>query len=566
MPRPSANHPVAPLPPLLVVLALLLSATCPADEDASADADYVPPQRSDRENRELLESLQAEGAVIRSITFKRQKVFDLSNPKEDKWLYRLANQLHIVTKERVLKSQLLFEEGDPLDVRLLEESERLLRLNSYLREADLRPVAHEDGTVDLELETIDVWTLTPEISLARGGGENRFGIGVLEQNLFGQGIQLGAIYKSTVDRDRLSFQYEDNNFLLDRYRLAADYSNNSDGFYRRFEFARPFYALDTRRAGQLFYSEGQQIDQLYDRGEVVAEYDKQFAFNRLSAGFSRGLRNGWVSRYTAGVAYSKNEFMPTADTTLPVSLLPEDREFIYPFLGYELLQDYFETTTNFDQIHRTEDRFLGTWLSFGIGYASESIGSSVNAWLYRAGYAKAFLTTSKTSLTLRTDVDGRWQDGEARNASLSGELRFHRRLTENQLFYASLSGVAGYNLDFDNPLYLGGQTGLRGYPLRYQNGESKALLTLEHRLYTEWFPFQLMHVGGALFFDAGRVWGDSPVGARNLGILKDVGFGLRLGNTRSGNGKVLHIDIAFPLDGEDDIDSVQILVDAKASF
>jgi hypothetical protein len=48
--------------------------------------------------------------------------------------------------------------------------------------------------------------------------------------------------------------------------------------------------------------------------------------------------------------------------------------------------------------------------------------------------------------------------------------------------------------------------------------------------------------------------------------LKDVGFGLRLGNTRSGNGRVIHIDIAFPLDGEDDIDSVQILIDAKGSF
>jgi hypothetical protein len=102
--------------------------------------------------------------------------------------------------------------------------------------------------------------------------------------------------------------------------------------------------------------------------------------------------------------------------------------------------------------------------------------------------------------------------------------------------------------------------------MRYQNGESKSLITLEHRLYTDWYPFRLVHIGGAIFFDAGRVWGDSPVGAENLGLLRDIGFGLRLGNSRSGNGKIIHIDIAFPLDGEDDIDSVQILIDAKASF
>lgn len=548
-----------------LLLITLLAGSPVLCEELSQTGEYVPTQQEE-EDAFNLDELEAEGAVIGNITFRRQNVFDLSIPKENKSIYRLANRLHIVTKERVIRSQLLFEEGDKLSVRLAEETERLLRLNTYLREADVKPVKYEDGVVDLEVDTIDVWTLTPELSLGRGGGENRLGIGILEQNLFGQGIRLGARYKSTVDRDRLAVEYTDNNFLLQRYRLAGAYSDNSDGFGRRFEFAKPFYALDARRAGGLLYSEGEQIDQLYDRGNVVSEYNNRFAFHQTSLGFSRGLVDDWVSRYRAGIAYSNNEFGPTDDLTLPITLIPEDREFLYPFIGYELIQNDFETTTNFDQIHRTEDRFLGTWLNFRLGYASEDAGSSDDAWIYSAGYAKALVTTKLTSLTVRTDLTGRWQDGEARNAMLSGIARFHRRLTENQLFYISLSGGIGENLDIDNPLYLGGETGLRGYPLRYQNGDSKALLTLEHRLYTSWYPFRLVHVGGAVFFDAGRVWGDSPVGAENLGVLKDVGFGLRLGNTRSGNGKVLHIDIAFPLDGEDDIDDVQILIDAKASF
>jgi hypothetical protein len=29
---------------------------------------------------------------------------------------------------------------------------------------------------------------------------------------------------------------------------------------------------------------------------------------------------------------------------------------------------------------------------------------------------------------------------------------------------------------------------------------------------------------------------------------------------------VLHVDLAFPLDGDDDIDSVQLLVQTKGSF
>jgi hypothetical protein len=55
-------------------------------------------------------------------------------------------------------------------------------------------------------------------------------------------------------------------------------------------------------------------------------------------------------------------------------------------------------------------------------------------------------------------------------------------------------------------------------------------------------------------------------GAESLGLLKDVGVGLRFGSSRSSFGNVLHLDVAFPLDGDDDIDSVQLLVTTKGSF
>ena len=41
---------------------------------------------------------------------------------------------------------------------------------------------------------------------------------------------------------------------------------------------------------------------------------------------------------------------------------------------------------------------------------------------------------------------------------------------------------------------------------------------------------------------------------------------LRLGSTRSGLANVLHLDIAFPLDGDSSIDNVQFLVETKRSF
>jgi hypothetical protein len=51
----------------------------------------------------------------------------------------------------------------------------------------------------------------------------------------------------------------------------------------------------------------------------------------------------------------------------------------------------------------------------------------------------------------------------------------------------------------------------------------------------------------------------------NLGWLRDVGVGLRLGNNRSSLGNVIYFDVAAPLDGEN-IKRLQFLVGASATF
>ena len=68
------------------------------------------------------------------------------------------------------------------------------------------------------------------------------------------------------------------------------------------------------------------------------------------------------------------------------------------------------------------------------------------------------------------------------------------------------------------------------------------------------------------FTDAGRTWGRDVAGQVPLGLLSDVGVGLRIGNARSGLGNVLHIDLAFPLSRHLGIDSVQLLVETRHSF
>jgi len=48
------------------------------------------------------EELEAQHARIGRILISRKNIFDPSDPKENYWPYRLANKLHIVTREEVV--------------------------------------------------------------------------------------------------------------------------------------------------------------------------------------------------------------------------------------------------------------------------------------------------------------------------------------------------------------------------------------------------------------------------------------------------------------------------------
>ena len=137
--------------------------------------------------------------------------------------------------------------------------------------------------------------------------------------------------------------------------------------------------------------------------------------------------------------------------------------------------------------------------------------------------------------------------------------------------YTSLAVDHGVNLDVDKQLTLGGDNGLRGYPIRYRTGQGRWLFNVEERVFTDWYPFRLFTVGAAAFFDVGGVTGSSLVSAPAPAepprkVLRDVGFGLRLGNMRSALGNVVHIDIAHPLDGDPSISRIQVIIQAKQTF
>jgi hemolysin activation/secretion protein len=201
-----------------------------------------------------------------------------------------------------------------------------------------------------------------------------------------------------------------------------------------------------------------------------------------------------------------------------------------------------------------------------LGWAGEDFGSDRDALLYSASASRGLGAIDRQALLLSARASGRIESGDTRNAVVALNARYFRQQSDKRVFFATLDAARGHALDPENTLELGGDTGLRGYPLRYQAGDARLLLTAEQRYYWDWYPWRLFRVGGAIFADIGRTWGPNPVGAPNLGWLRDAGVGLRFASTRSGGDKVIHLDVAFPFDGDASIDDVQIQIESKRGF
>ena len=509
--------------------------------------------------------LETAGAIIGEIRIDTRDVFDLDDPRENNILFRLANKLHIQTRPSVVRRTLLFNSGDRLSVQLIEESERLLRDNHYLYDVSIRPVAYHDGIVDIEVKTRDTWTLTPGVHFSRQGGSNTSGLTLNENNLLGTGISIGLARTSDVDRSGNEFSIAQNNAFGSRVNYEFRQGNFSDGKRESFALARPFYALDSRWSAGVSAAKSDRIDSLYSGGTIIGQYRHASDSGSIYGGYSRGLVDGWTHRFYAGIQYQDDSYR--TDPTLPTpSQVPQDLTQSGPFITYEVIEDDFRKVRNRDRIERAEYFAMGFNSKVQLGRAMTELGSTRDLWFYTANVSDGVAFTQDRNLLTSAYTNGRYGSNGGEHQFFGAAAKYYSQQSRHTLFFASISADTVINGNAADQLLLGGDNGLRGYPLRYQAGTRRALLSLEQRAYTEWFPFRLFRVGGAVFYDVGRAWNGLNQNTANPGWLSDVGIGLRIPYDRSSSGRVLHVDLAFPLNREPGIKSRQFLFKTKVSF
>ena len=298
---------------------------------------------------------------------------------------------------------------------------------------------------------------------------------------------------------------------------------------------------------------------------MVGEFRHRVQRAEVFGGWSNGLVNGWVRRTTLGLSLRDDTYRPEAGLTAPATLSADQRH-VGPYIRHEWIEDRVERELNRNLIGRPEYFSLGLAATAQLGWAATGLGSTEQAVLVDTSISRGFRPGADQTLMASARASATIVDGRLQRQRLGAQAQLYVPQGPRWLFYGAASMDLLTNPRSDEMLLLGGDNGLRGYPLRYQSGSRRALLTVEERFYTDLYIWRLFRVGGAAFVDSGRAWRNDTTVLSRPGWLSNAGVGLRIVSSRSAFSNVLHIDVAAPLNVGADMKKVQLLVKSKTSF
>ncbi|MBT1445337.1 hypothetical protein KJI95_12470 [Shewanella sp. JM162201] len=495
---------------------------------------------------------------VGSIVVISHPIFDESDP-DAFFIHRWANFLHINTKESTVKNLLSFKEGDAITQKDLDEAQRLLRAEPYLRDATIKfakrdPEADETGEhKDVVVETWDNWSLLPTVSASRNGGDTKYSFGLKEDNLLGTGIRTRLKYQSSQDRTGYKVAFDVPLTIVPHGTFAADFYDNSDGQASHVFFERPFYTLD----GKLMYSaealDDTRIDTLRQNGMEVNEFEHSTEFVNLRYGWLGNKTSEHLWRWVVGITKDSNSFESTG--LYPDAELPQDRDFLYPWLGWQFIEDDYRVLNNVHLINYNEDFNLGWQHYLRFGVETQDTDGDIPGWHVATESSKGF-ESGDSLLLLWLKGQGTFNTTQKDNFQLSGIAEYFYQINPKWTAYGKAVVGTSNNTYVDTTLALGDETGLRGYPNDYQHGDHQWLLSAEIRNYPNINLYQLAELGWAAFIDVGQAFG-GPEAERNevSGPIGSIGIGARIYSSRSSYGNVAHIDLTVPFSSGEHVDN-----------
>jgi hypothetical protein len=472
---------------------------------------------------------------IGRITIHRKEVFGAKAG----WFGSFANQFHVLTREDVIRNELLFKEGDVYDPELLDETERNLRALGIIGDVSVVADTVRNRRVNISVHTHDRWTLGLDGSYKQEGGVRDMGFALNDDNFMGsgQGITLGYNYRS--DRNNphgAELGFVERRLFGTRFAFRARYVNSEDAKLQSIWIERGFYQEAAPWAGALYADFGKIRFRQFQNGAVIL----QDHIKRQNQSAWGAISLGGRTKFRPGLAYIRARL---DSRQVPVTYF--DRLDLLN-AGLSISRRVFYKGRFIENFGRVEDVPLGYGVNLVAGKNFRfSKGTMADLYIrfdgeYSLGLDKQYY------FNFHTTFSGFRSGRQFKDATLQQTILAHWRATERSTVVGKIGYTRGHNWSAARQLILGAATGLPGYPTHAFNGQQQLLMNFQYRIYpplTVW----IFNVGGAFFAASGTAWNaDQHLGRQRL--HSSAGFGFRIENSAQQGSGIIRIDFPFNFD------------------
>ena len=485
-----------------------------------------------------------DGYIIRNIYVKRLP-FGISlsdtSRKLINWVTTLANDLHHITKTKVIRNNLFFKPGQPLKPFLMADNERFLRQLSYLQDADFRidRIAPGSDSIDVIVEVKDVFSL--------GGAINSLGlkqsnVEFREDNFAGSGN--AAVFYTLYDADRtndfafggeyirrniggsfidgkIGYQSfyptfrgpkEENNYYVNLVKpLVNRYMKWTYELDASYHSTRNMYPSDS-----LYFSDTRYH---YYNVEAWAGYNinaKDFTIEQESSKLRKLIGIRFINQYFQQV--------PEKYQTQYNWQYANQRGILATLSFYR--QNFYKTKYIYG-FGRNEDIPEGLLLSFTAGYTKKQ---NISRPFLGFNYQRYQYNKKQNYLGYIIRAEGYLNHKSIQDINLLGSVNYFDHLKSmgskwKQRFFLNFDLAHQVNTVLNEPLFANSQFGMPEYGRSLIGGTMRATVKAESEFFSPWsiVAFKI----APIFFSNLSVF--SPY-KTNLKILSSLGGGLRTRN------------------------------------
>ncbi|HSR15597.1 MAG TPA: hypothetical protein VLL51_07585, partial [Gemmatimonadales bacterium] len=460
------------------------------------------------------------------------------------------NRFHVRTRANVIRSELLFREGERWDSSKVAESMRNLRALGVFRVVRIDS-ATVDSTFTARILTQDAWSSKPEFGFRSTGGQVAWRATLVEENLFGTASQFALGYSKDPDRSYLLLGLRRPRLIANTIGLGFQFQDRSDGHIIGGQLYRPFLSFTDRYGWSVGLDSRDERILRYFEGARVPRDTLQRQLGMFSAGLGRALQADAKDYHRLGVSGRlwQDEFVQgdslfgTLQAVGTVGAFWEWKHSRY------LVVSGFTTS-------REEDVDLSTSVQAGFSISPALFGFEQSGITPHLGIRVGGVLARRTFGYLDFNAHGRFTSAGLDSGAVQVGATAVYGPAERHTFVAH--AWAGW---LDNPrpggeFDLGLGIGPRGFRLHAFSGNRGVFTTAEYRYLFALDWLKTLDLGIATFVDYGGAWYQGS--ERRTGW--NTGVGLRIGPSRATDQLMTRIDLVFRPPGPNEPGDVLIVI------